>query len=356
MAYNVYHVNHDTGTDDTASGRGDSAGDPWATVEYALGTGITGDAVNGDKVYVTGDGGETLTQAIQISTFIADYGYNPLIIEGFGTTPGDHVARPTITISSTHHIDSLTGQSSVALLNLNIVTDTTTSLSWGVQLGNYAAVINCHFTRTSAGKKGHLFMQSGNITNCSFKDLGESLSNGCVQVRQSIVKSCVFVERDALTESTTGGSALRLDSSESHAIDCIFKMYDGRALMIDNKSYIYNCSFFIESAATNAHASVTESVNRLKFVWINNIFSGYNSVGAAALTHSGSNNSCLELINNTFYDCTARTDGNENPSIIDVGNEDVASDPFADAAGGDFTPQDVGSVREGSYPTSFPSI
>ena len=84
-----YFTNFSTGTDDAAAGRGDSAGDPWKTVQHAADT-ITRDSTNGDRVNVDDTAADTTTAPLDLTTYGSPGNLNtPFIVEGMTDAAGD---------------------------------------------------------------------------------------------------------------------------------------------------------------------------------------------------------------------------------------------------------------------------
>lgn len=87
---------------------------------------------------------------------------------------------------------------------------------------------------------------------------------------------------------------------------------------------------------------------------INNLVTDFSASGGFGIHMSNATVTLQTWGANSFYnndtDVTAISNGQP---ILLTANETLVASPFTDAAGGDFSPVDTGTVKEGSYPQTF---
>ena len=85
-----YYVDYSAGTDDLAAGRGDTDGDPWQTLKYAIETGITRNSSTGDRINLKGNVTHTVAATASLSDYVVSASEAaPLLIQGYTSAAND---------------------------------------------------------------------------------------------------------------------------------------------------------------------------------------------------------------------------------------------------------------------------
>ena len=86
---------------------------------------------------------------------------------------------------------------------------------------------------------------------------------------------------------------------------------------------------------------------------LNNVIQGFSGSGGVGINMDATNTGVTTFANNSIFDCaTAWIDPDAGP-IYETGNEILTESPWVDPLNGDFSPKNVGSMKEGSFPGYF---
>lgn len=319
MAITEWYVDPGSGTDDLNPGRGESFGDPWASVDYALDTGIpnTGrDAVNGDRINLiagTADTSATWNVAGYAATASADA---PLVIEGCTAAAGD---------GGVASVNGGGNQIINAVLfdycYLQHLSFTNWGASWAVALDNYCQIIGCVFDGESARTRAVTFDIDCRVAGCEFVNIVTML---ILDINSGAVLDSLF----------TGTAADMVVGTSVQICRCLF-VANATGVTCINLSgarvTVEFCTCYNSTAGTEAAIEVGND----QFWVANNYIEGWSGVGGSGIeTAAGAKNGLL--YNNYFYNNTANvTDGGY--ILHQEGSTTVASSALTDPGSNDFS-------------------
>jgi len=335
-----YYVDASLGTN-TGDG---TVGTPWgratgSVVQYALDT-ITRDATNGDRINVKSGATDTLAAALNTTTYGSPGGTAPLIIQGYNTTQGDNPAtQPIIDGAATYAIISETATSSMHFFDVHL--QNCGSVTNMIRLDNFIRIINCElddFTGSTAVQTD-LY---GQVIGCYFHNIA---ARGCyanigLYHRNRFIDGTNKFTTAAITVDTSQSAITENIISVSGACDGI--QYDLNAFVRGNSVY---------SNAGTGTGIAPRAAGKYGASIMNNLIEGFSGAGGVGIEI---NAPTYYYDGNSVYDCTTDfsvTTGNDLYGGVD--NESLSASPFTDAANGDFTPVDTGSVKESTYPSKI---
>lgn len=242
-----------------------------------------------------------------------------------------------LTVSGAHHVMSnmsITGAKSGS----GQVAVTAIPVAW----------YRCRFANTNTAASSFAFQQqagSGLFVGCYFTAAGTTTTPvvSVATQNQNQFYGCYF-------SGGTGGFAATTATGTIFYF-CIFDSIPGDAITFTTGGgAVVNCIIY---APTGNGINVT-GVTAVNFTIANNIFSTVNQASKAAINNtSGTNTDFITPIANGYYNCTANRSGlTEDFNIFDVGT--LASDPFVNAAGHDFTLNPVAKAL--GFPGLFENI
>ena len=323
-----YFVDPVNGIDAVASG---TILNPWRSCQFALNT-ITQDTADGDKINLRDTGPDILSGVLDLGIYGLPVGTSPLTFRGYTLTEDDG-GIGEISGSGTFGVFG-PAKTGVSFIDMHCHD------SGGVvvlTLGSECRVIN---TEVDNSTEGALTISNGAFVERSYfhnvANAGILGTNGCF-------RHCVF--QNGVNKPTfwvLGGIGLAFDS-------CLFDI-DGTtegirpadAMVMTNNIFFGNAS---------AAKGIRTSADRDGLVILNNIFVGFSATGGIGLNLRTGDN--LQVVgNNAFFDNDTDSTNATGQHFGDD-NEVLASDPFVDAAGGNFTPVDIGNVLGGGFPSGF---
>ena len=369
----IYTVNSKTDSNTVVLGSspGDSmmAGDvgwaingAWATAKYAIETGVTGlhggkDTVNGDQINLKGS--FTPSATIDISNLgAASTAHVPMILRGYSSTKNDGGVA-TLSGSGTRSI--ITAANSAAGGRFNCYCDLTfenCGSNHVVQVADKNFFVRCSFkTNTTDGMKCTL---NNVIYGCFFHKLGGAGTYALnMSDKQNIVMCCTF-DKDTTTPDAmikvTGDPATML-------INNIIKV-DGTTNGVQNgASKLIMVGNSVASVGGTGTA-VTGGAGARQITLINNAVQGFSGLGGIGYDIRDNWN-VMVFAGNTAYNNTKHymaqsksDEGDHGDVFLDIGDNEAlggVSPIFADISAGtdDFTPEDVGNMIAGAFPTTF---
>jgi len=339
MAITEWYVNGSTGTDDLAAGRGESSGDPWATIVYALDTGIpnTGQGANGDRLNIAA-GTYTITKALSSTTYGTTYtpsSSRPLYFVGASSS------NTTIDGDGTYSIWNNSTKDYIGFRDLEL---TNTGSNYILRVDGYCHIVRCSLHNTSS--HWVLCGSYNRIFDCLFYN--NSGTTGIACGFGSKVEGCYF------SGTTATPSTVVIDFSSLVGCACknMIRMLAGQngiAIRLSGIACeVINNSIY--AAATTGTGIQAVAVNPTV---IGNIIDGFSGTGGNGIDLNTGGAARGVLANNAVYNCTTAYTGDTTESngwLYVNDNETLSSSPFTDAANGDFTPVDTGNVKEGGWP------
>lgn len=340
-----YYVDPAAGTDDTAGGRGDSAGDPWASIQFALNN-ITRDATNGDQINVKADQGphvdDVLAAILDFSTYGTPAEATPCIIRGYASAANDGAFEAGTGIGG---IDGNNGNFSISSTGFVYYVHMHLH-NTGTAVIAVARFVQCELD-TSTG--GGVFGISNSVMGCHLHDISGAsflckLFQGNFVDNTQAVKMSGNVCDTASTFARLDGNIFVVDSSFSaHVIT----VNDDNARAASN-------SIFATGAATGTGISL--DANRQQFEVQNNLIEGFSGSGGKGIDGVSRSEGYIVFTNNGVRNC-ATPYANPADVVYESDNETLGATPFAKAGALTFAnrfvyfaPVDTGNVQGGGFP------
>jgi len=331
------------------SGTG-TIGDPYGDLEYAIRQ-TTFDTTNGTRVNIKAGAAEVL--AAELSTgALADtvttpaWAYNTVavfVLQGYTSVAGDGgLASITLPNTVTALFDSVTA-SGVHIADLVISGDPSSRF---FRVDDYNSIQRCSFVYTGSASNipGVLGANYVNVSDCYFSGF---TSFHLILTIGGSIRRCHFDHTQDIV--TVGGNVVQPGYGtvmEYNTIRYHFASNDD-AIQTAAEAVVCNNSIYGYGGSTGA-GIVTGLVGALVE---NNLIEGFSGVGGAGVKVLASNHHYTTLHGNAIYDCTTPIDASNFSGLLDYGdNEVLTASPFNDAANGDFSPADVGNVKEGALP------
>lgn len=340
-----YFIDPSLGSD-TGDG---SVGTPWGraageVIQWALDTGITRDATNGDQINVKAGTDDVLGAILSYATYGTPTVAAPIIFRGYTTTAADGGIGG---ISGNGSVGVEPLQSHVHFIDMHLHDCGSVDI---VGAGAFCLYENVEFDNTTGDG-----LQSGSecsVVGCNFHDIsGLGIRSG----GQNLILYNYFKNgtKDfaAAALAPTGfdwveGNIISIDGTsngiESHS------SFEDPFRVINNSVFSAGGSGIgIEIHASGAEASVV----------MNNIVEGFSSVGSGFHLNSNVEN-MHNFKNNATFNCTTPINSEGDVIYPSADNELLGDSPF-DKSGADtfanrftyFAPVDIGNVRGGAYPS-----
>lgn len=307
------YIDPATGTDSGATAG--TIGDPFASLQYAYDN-TTFDTTNGHIFYVkNGTADNTSNTSLTFANRTADA---PMWVIGYGGGKG-HI-NTGIAVVQTASYNYLFWQDME-------ITSTNTS---GLGVGSYCGAINCQ-------------------CNCSVRLNGNySKCLNCVIDGGNLIVGSGGMARNTIVTSNLAQPVIDLGNNNASAIHCIAIAETGATSGIElgsHNAHAINCSIYTGDSVA---VGISHSANQYQCYAYNNLIEGFTTAIDTSATTYGvniwSNSSYGETTLESF---DASADEWHIDSHTDYPNESLGSSPFVDAANGDFTPVNVGSVASG---------
>ena len=333
-----YYVDPLSG-DDTSDG---SSGTPWKTVTYALTTGITRDATNGDQLNVRSTASDAVSSLAIHTVYGSPTADAPLIIRGY-TTTADDGGVGVLDGSGTGRIFNSTADY-VHLIDMRFTNSGSTQLING---DNNWTVDRCQFDNTTGTALA--LDDDATIVNCYFTNIG---ATGISTTNRVYVRACTF-ENDGGSNEFTYGLTPGGTTGWNRMEECLFKLSGASNGISHNGAgghlEVRNCSFYSTSGTGKG---VTGGSSARSIICVNNLAEGFSGVGGIGFYLRGW--SAVTYGHNAAYNNTANYDVTADVEFSLGDNESLSASPFTSSS--DFTPVDTGNVLGGSYPTSLKGL
>lgn len=327
-----YFVDPAAGTDDTVGDRG-AVGNPWKSVQFAPDN-ITRDATDGDRINIKAGSADTLSAALDLTTYGTPTAAAPIIFQGYTSATGDagigdidggsNSVFNGSTKNGVHFIDmhlhncgaNQIIRSGEDCILENCECDTTTANAFAVQHGIRSIMVGNHLHDFTGG--------------------GMALSDGLIGWNY-VVKSHATDTNEAIRISSTGtaiGNIVELSASGNKA---------GGIQATANAGKVVGNSVW-SNAGDGAGIKL---LNAFGASCINNLVEGFSATGGVGIQTGTSAQSYV--LHNAVNDCATAYNIQNQTFIRDLDNESLSATPFTDQAGGDYTPVDTGNVKDGAY-------
>ena len=213
-----YYIDYSAGSDSTGNG---SSGNPWQTIKHAIESGITRNAINGDRINLKSNSAHVVASTPDYSLYGTPSVAAPLIVQGYTTTANDG-GYAEVTCSSGQR---LAGGTTTNYRHLRFAYLSATSDTTPLQVYGNTTLIECKLESTSTSSSP--FYASSNWNFAYY---------------------CTFI---SAYDSSPWGKAFQTDGG--YLVNCFFLLngQGGAAL----KSSTYNCLAISNSGAT-AHSHI----------------------------------------------------------------------------------------------------
>lgn len=328
------------------SGTGTS-GDPFGDLEYAI-VQTTFDTTNGLRINIKAGTDEVLAADLltsfndtSVSVAWAFSETAPLYIQGYTSTAGDGGVGGISGGGGNFSLMSPGGtQRYITLCDLHLHNTGSAAI---LDLNNYSNVIRCELDdSTSNAIEGAVGV---NVVGNYIHNIGGQGVNGL-----TTYIGFNYFENGANNFAATAGGGC-VNGSDTVVANNIFVLDStSDAINVGDTSIIINNSIYSNAGGGKGlYIAGTAAPS----VIANNLIEGFSSAGGRAINFATSSAECRVLANNSWYDCETGIDTHPSTAVIEEGNEELTGSPFTDAANGDFSPVNIGSVKEGSWPASF---
>lgn len=338
-----YYVDPAAGTDDTAAGRGDTSGDPWASLQWALDH-ITQDTTNGDQINLKAGTDDTLGGSLDVTgTYGTPTSTAPLVLRGYTSAVNDG-GQGSISGDGTYGVFTGGTNDYIWLIDLELHNSGAVTI---ITFRQYCRVENCEIHNTSSD--GMNISNWSHIVNCNIYDCDGA---GCRISTGTHITDCYF-KNGAIQKFSAGIVA---NAAACVVINNIFSIDSNSIGIISDNACRVASNSVLGAGGTSVGIRFNDSSSFYGVV-SNNIVEGVGGLGFDSISTSG----IYTLKNNAAYNNGTNYGnlGDQYP-LDDDGddNENLASSPFA-KTGADtfanrfvyFAPRNVGNVRGGSYPT-----
>lgn len=328
-----FYVDPTAGTDDTTGDRGSVVGNPWKSVQFAMDN-ITRNTSSGDRVNVKAGGTDTLSAALDFSTYGTPTGTALFVLQGYTSTQGDGGVGDidgggnsiiSVAKNGTHFIDMELHNSAANLL---------------ISLGSFNSLIRCELHDSDAA--GVVPSTGFLAVGCYFHDINDT----AVKMTRGVTVFCHFKDGD--TQQFDGGAAqpavsCQADDVVAHNIfDLLGNSYGITTTTGANGVIILNNTIYHPGGgSTNSGILATATSSSCV---LNNYIEGMAASGIAL--NSGH---VVILGHNAAFN--NGTNFNFNGDItLNLGNNTVlAASGLTDPSNGDFSPTTEAGMQSGGY-------
>lgn len=340
-----YYVDPSLGSD-TGDG---TVGTPWgratgSVIQYALDTGITRDATNGDRINIKAGTDDVLAANVSFATYGVPTASAAVIFQGYTATANDG-GIGGIDGNGSFGINS--GNTDfMRLVDLHIHNSGAGQL---LHLDNDVFVLNCEFNNSTHATSVSTDDNS-QYFGCHFHDIKKVEVLG-----DSTLANCYF-KNDGTSDFTqtinfTGGIAI--------AINNIFSLDGGSdAITLSSGACRFIGNSILSSSGTGTGITLASTAQNNKNVY-NNMIEGFSGAGGIGIEfNSGTGKYGIYAGNALFNNTTDEANTVAGMWGFENDNEALGSTPFS-KSGADtfanrytyFKPADVGNVYNGAYPS-----
>ena len=328
-----------------AAGGGDgSVGSPWTFTEAV--TGVT----NGCRVNVKADGPYTITGGSAAYSWIPNTRCGtpaqPVMWRGYGSTIGDGVKAKLVNGGS---VVSLTVQGDMNSRHNLVIRDFDIEFNGGnssgvVQASDGAVFINCKISQTDVGTNALQYCVGGVrsvFISCEFVNANTAaVSAACIASNSHLFYGCVFRCAKHLFSSLGSANAMPF---QRNVCVCTTSGNEARLSVINTEpgGDKDRPTLFANNVFDGFNGGlVFKGDNTPSGIWLNNIFA--NATNGVVLTNDLTDNTdhALLFLGNRYYNVTnvfsAYLDNLNSHIEPWLGFTEITSDPFEDAANGDY--------------------
>jgi hypothetical protein len=342
MAKSNYYVDPAGGNDTTGDG---TIGTPWATVQHALDT-ITRNTGDGDQINVKAGGTDTLGAALTLATYGTPAAAAPLTIRGYTSAANDG-GIGVIDGAATYAIYDHTGNSNKNAVNFIDMKIGNCGSAKVLRLNQISAAINCEI-HTSTSTEAFYLDDIGSIAvNCWLHDL-----TGASNIRLS---AGVFFLNNYV-QATSGSAVIYVDGGYTTIAGNLILIstdtsLDAIRVETTQGAAIFNNTIYCSSANTGQAFDID---SQQIFCW-NNVVEGFSGSGGAGLVmdYYGENAAVAVIGANAYYNCATNESGSGHVLATLKAAISLASSPFNNIAGGDYSIKAGSTALEAAWPASI---
>lgn len=327
-----------------ADGGAGTVGSPWTrldgnVIQYAFDN-ITRDATNGDRVNVKAGTPHTATTVeVSLLTYGTPNIGASLWLQGYTSTAGDG-GRGTVNGSAASNTLFAAGYNYCHVHDLILH-------NRHASLGSYSSIVRLSLTQDSPYSPfGIAVTQQSLVIGCDISGVGTGSSHYGITLGNYSTAIGNVID---MSSNSPSGAGIRMNGNSGlAAFNIILASGSSRGILLDTHfTRAHNNSIYGNgSTGQGIHSTGISDYNQS--AW-NNLIEGFSGVGGIGLK-------ALSNVNQTSYFCNSLHDNDTDVSstaddwmINELVNESLGSSPFVNAAGGDFTPVDVGSVLSGAF-------
>ena len=302
------------------SGTG-TIGDPYGDLQYALNT-VSRDATNGNRFNVKAGTAEVLTAAISLTTYGTPTAAAPCWFEGY-TSAAEDGGRGEITGNGSYGIFASNGVGFTRWKNLKLGN---CGANFILYPGTNTLVDSCE-------------LHTNNNHGLPMLGASSMLIDSWVHgTRGSYAVNCPFVIGCFIEDGTTTAPAI--DTGVTYAIGNLISGFKFGINVNQGLGVFGNT--IVGTNAASGHGISLSFYSQAS----NNLITGYSGSGARGITTAGLHGQVIA--NNAFWNCATNIGGGGTNLIR--GSVSLGSDPFVDAAGGDY------STTEAALLAAMPSL
>ena len=325
--------------------------DPFGDLEYAIRQ-TTFDTTNGTRVNIKSGTAEVSSGANSLDVALDDTSVSAAwspsrnaraYFQGYTSAAGDGGVA-TIDMNDQSWIND-SAKDGFVFRDLDIQNPGAALVS--IRLDDWITIINCKI-------EGYIWLGSQAHVTDNYFYRGDSTGTSWIVYVDGGYVARNFVDSTGGTAATTSGAIRTFNGPgiiEHNVILCDQPTSSG--IQVAQNSTVRHNSIY-NSAAGTASGIFTRAASNIGIYEIsNNLIEGWSGTGGEGILFSSNGQQLSKGGGNSFFNCTTLVEFGATSAFIiddDGGNEILTASPFTDAASGDFTPVDTGSVF-----TSYPS-
>lgn len=325
------------------SGTG-TIGDPFGDLQYALNT-ITRDSTNGDQINVKAGTAEVLAAALTLATYGTPVSDAPLVIRGYTSAANDGGEGA---ISAATYATFAATYNAIGIVDMYIYGSV--AAAYLVTVGSNSLIYRSRLIWTrGASWGGALSIGAQGIVLESYIS-ADNVSGGgnVIQTSTVIVCGCYIV-------GGTGGTRAILLNAYGGVVtnNIIMPGSANNGITSQGWAYIANNTIYATAGSTYTGIYLGAYNNEQSNVVVNNIISNFSGVGGTAIGIGSSPDFPHIIIGNAIHNC-ANGIFTDAYGYVQTNNDTIASDPFVNAATGDFDINGtVTGITEEGYPSTW---
>lgn len=332
----------DTGDGSLSTPWGRAAGE---VVQYAIATGITQDAANGDQINVKNGTDDTLGASLDLTAYGTPTYTAPLVIRGYTSAANDGGqggidGDATYSIINDANLDYIyfhdmhlhnTGANTIALLD------------------NSCSFINCEINNCT--ENGIDVDNSCTILGCYVYNIGKTSI--------AVLSDSVIENNYVLDDTNAMWYGIFLGYARNCAVGNIVTVKDNSSasgIYFTNYGNLVSYNSVLCSGGTGR--GIYNAGSREQNVIHSNLIEGFSGAGGDGID-LGTIIYPTYMMNNGVFNCTSKyTTGSAETLAIDENNDELTASPFLKTGSNTFAnrfayfePSDAGNIRGGAYPS-----